>query len=353
MGVEHSFARGRPSPGADCPLGDFRTERGAVVPRALLHYRVLGDPGRGHAAGWTMLFHDLLGSADADVWWSEAVGSGRTIDPAVRPVLVPNLLGSCFGSTGPAGPGAVPHPFPDLTPTDLARSAAAVVERLEIGRIALAAGIGLGGMVALEWGRRSPVPVDHLVVIAAPAASSPQTIAWHAAQRLAIEAHPGGLAAAHALTVALARSPSELLARFGRLRSAHGEFAVERFLRREARAALARFAPESYLTLLRAMDLHDLGDLAEAARETRARVGRVTGVGLSTDFMVPPAEVRAWVRAYRAAGVPAAYHELASIHGHDAATLDADQLAPILATPGSSPAHEPGSRAGDGSAPFP
>ncbi|MDQ2669610.1 MAG: hypothetical protein M3Y31_03185, partial [Gemmatimonadota bacterium] len=242
--------------------------------------------------------------------------------------------------------------FPDLTPADLARAHEPLIERLGISRIALAAGVGLGGMVALEWGRRSPVPVTHLVVIAAPAASSPQTIAWHAAQRLAIEAHPGGLAAAHALTVALARSPSELLARFGRLRSARGEFAVERFLRAEARAALASFTPASYLALIRTMDLHDMGDLVEAARSTARRVTRVTGVGLSTDFIVAPAEVRAWVRAYRAAGLDADYLELASIHGHDAALVDADQLAPVL-RPGSSPARGRGSRDGDGSAPSP
>lgn len=331
MALEHRIAHGAAPPGADCPLGDFRTERGALLPRALLHYRVLGDPRRGIAAGWTLLFHDLLGSADADRWWSEAVGPGLAIDPAVRPVLVPNLLGSCFGSTGPAGPGPVPVPFPDLTPADLARACVVLVEHLEVHRIELTAGIGLGGMVALEWGRRSPVPVNHLAVIGAPAASSPQTIAWHAAQRLAIESHPEGLAAAHALTVALARSPSELLARFGRMRSARGEFAVEGFLRGEARAALARFSPASYLALIRAMDLHDLGDLQEAARATGERVTRVTGVGLSTDFIVPPAEVRAWVRAYRDAGLDAQYHELASIHGHDAATMDADQLVPVLA----------------------
>lgn len=353
MALEQSIAHRAPYPGADCPLGDFATERGGLLPRAILHYRILGDPRVGPAAGWTLLFHDLLGSADADRWWSEAVGPGRAIDPAVRPVLVPNLLGSCFGSTGPAGPGRVPEPFPELTPADLARACVLLVERLEIGRIVLAGGIGLGGMVALEWGRRSPVRVDHLVVIAAPAASSPQTIAWHAAQRLAIESHPAGLAAAHALTVALARSPSELLARFGRLHSAGGEFAVEGFLRHEARAALARFAPASYLTLLRAMDLHDMGDMGDAARATAERVGRITGVGLSTDFIVPPAEVRAWVRAYRAAGTAAEYYELASLHGHDAATLDADQLAPVLATPGSSPARAPDSRDGDGSAPSP
>src|SRR5690606_29155230 len=101
---------------------------------------------------------------------------------------------------------------------------------------------------------------------------------------------------------------------------------------------LARFAPASYLTLLRAMDLHDLGDPGDAARSTGERVGRVTGVGLSTDFIVPPAEVRAWVRAYRAAGMASEYYEVASMHGHDAATIDADQLAPVLARPENSPA---------------
>lgn len=328
MGEEHGGARAR---GADFSLGDFRTRRGALLPHALLRYRIFGDAAAGRRSGWTLLFHDLLGSADADRWWSTVVGPGLSIDPAERPVLAANLLGSCFGSTGPAGPGRVPAPFPELTPADLAAAHVPLLEHLGVERVALAAGLGLGGMVALEWGRTSPVPVDHLVVIAAPAASSPQSIAWHAAQRLAIEAHPSGLAAAHALTVALARSPSELLARFGRVRGARGEFAVERFLRAEARAALARFAPASYLALLRAMDLHDLGDLPAAAAATRARCRRVTGIGLGTDLIVPPSEVRSWVRGYRAEGVDAEYVELTSIHGHDAALLEPEQLAPVLA----------------------
>lgn len=330
MGLEDRIAPDVPSPGADHVLGDFRTERGALLPRAQLRYRVLGDPAHARAGGWTVLFHDLLGSADADRWWSGVVGPGLAIDPADGPVLTANLLGSCFGSTGPAGPGPVPDPFPDLTPGDLARAVAHLLEHLRVGRVRLAAGIGLGGMVALEWARRPGPPTGHLVVIAAPAATPPQTIAWHAAQRLAIEAHPSGLAAAHALTVALARSPSELLVRFGRMRGARGEFAVEGFLREEARALLARFEPASYLTLLRTMDLHDLGDLADAARATAGRVERTTGVGIPTDLVVPAAEVREWVRAYAAAGVRASYVELASIHGHDAAFIDAAELAPVL-----------------------
>ncbi len=81
---------------------------------------------------------------------------------------------------------------------------------------------------------------------------------------------------------------------------------------------------------MRAMDLHDVGDLAEAARETARRVRDIVGVGVDSDILYPVAEVRHWVEAYRAAGAPARYREIASIHGHDAFLMEWDQVERVL-----------------------
>ena len=115
------------------------------------------------------MFHALTGSADVEQWWGPLIGPGKPLDTTRHAIVAANLLGSCYGSTGPQEWAADnSDPFPDLAPADLASAHAALVEHLGVTRLALVTGGSLGGMVALEWGRRSPVPVDRLVVFAAP-----------------------------------------------------------------------------------------------------------------------------------------------------------------------------------------
>jgi homoserine O-acetyltransferase len=333
----------------DLPLGRFVTGAGIDASGLQLRYRVIGDVDAARENGWILVFHALTGSADVKAWWEPMVGPGRPLDTARHAVVAANLLGSCYGSTGPQE-WAAKHgtPFPDLTPADLAAAHVPLLEHLGIERLTLATGGSLGGMVALEWGRRSPVPVDRVVVFAAPAATSPQAIAWNTVQRMAIEADPAwrngryppgpgpaaGLAAARALAMITYRSGIEFEARFGRSSSrTPGRFDVDHYLRRQGDKLVARFDAASYVALMRAMDLHDVGDLAVAARETGERVGLVVGVGVDTDLLYAPGEVRAWTEAYRAAGARARYREITSPAGHDAFLIEWDQVEAILREP--------------------
>jgi homoserine O-acetyltransferase len=327
-------------------LGDFRTAAGRDLSGLQLRYRVLGNPDSARRHGWILVFHALTGSAEVEAWWGPLVGPGRPLDTTRHAIVSANLLGSCYGSTGPREWSLEhPGPFPELAPSDLARAHIPLLQHLGIERLSLVTGGSLGGMVALEWGRHSSVPVDRLVVFAAPAATSAQAIAWNAVQRMSIEADPAwrgglyppgegpvaGLAAARALAMITYRSGIEFEGRFGRgsSRSA-GRFDVDHYVRRQGDKLVARFDAASYVSLMRSMDLHDVGDLAQAARETGARVGRVIGVGVDTDILYRAEEVRDWVDAYRRAGAPAEYREIASTAGHDAFLIEWDQVAAIL-----------------------
>jgi homoserine O-acetyltransferase len=327
-------------------LGTFATADGQTLSGLRLCFRVLGDVEAARENGWILVFHALTGSADTEAWWGPLIGPGRALDTSRHAIVSANLLGSCYGSTGPRD-WATEHdePFPDLTPADLALAHVPLLEHLGIERLSLATGGSLGGMVALEWGRRSSVPLDRLVVFAAPAATSALAIAWNAVQRMAIEADPAwrrgrylpgqgptaGLAAARALAMITYRSGIEFAARFGRTSSrTPGRFDVDHYLRRQGDKLVARFDAASYIALMRAMDLHDVGDLAAAARETASRVGTVVGVGVDTDLLYAPEEVRAWTDAYRAAGAVARYREIRSASGHDAFLIEWDQVEAIL-----------------------
>lgn len=322
------------------------TSEGRAVRGLRLRYRVIGDVDAAADNGWILVFHALTGSADVDAWWEPLVGPGKALDTTRHAVVAANLLGSCYGSSGPTDWRAERgEAFPELSPADLARSHIPLLDHLGVRRLALVTGGSLGGMVALEWGRLGSVPVDRLVVFAAPAAASPQAIGWNVVQRMAIEADPAwaggyyapgegpvaGLEAARALAMITYRSGAEFQARFGRLSSrSEGVFDVEHYLRRQGEKLVARFDAASYVGLTRTMDLHDIGDLTAAARDTAPRVGQVIGVGIDSDILYLPGEVRDWVSAYQAGGAKAEYREIASLYGHDAFLIEWDQVERIL-----------------------
>jgi homoserine O-acetyltransferase len=155
--------------------------------------------------------------------------------------------------------------------------------------------------------------------------------AWQGGRYRAGEGPAAGLAAARALAMITYRSAAEFQARFGRQSSrSEGMYDVEHYLRRQGDKLVARFDGASYVALMRAMDLHDVGDLTLSARDTAQRVGRVIGAGIDSDILYPATEVRDWVAAYQAAGASAEYRELASLYGHDAFLIEWDQVERIL-----------------------
>ncbi len=127
------------------------------------------------------------------------------------------------------------------------------------------------------------------------------------------------------------RSADEFAQRFGRnLTRDQNRFDAEHYVRRHGEKLAARFDPLSYHTLTQVMDRHDLGDLAEAAREIKPRVGSLVGVGIDSDILYPAAEVWGWVRELGNLSVATQYREITSPNGHDAFLIEWDQVGAIL-----------------------
>lgn len=274
-----------------------------------------------------VIFHALTGSADAvGDWWSEVLGPGRTIDTDRYAVLCVNLVGSCYGSTGPADPSR--RPFPLVGTRDLARLIRRVVDDLGVRRVRLATGGSLGGMVALEWAATFPELTGRTVVFAAPARHTASAIGWSYIQRRAIAAAgEEGLRIARMVAMMTYRTGAEFAARFDRRRNEAGGYEVEGYLASHGDKLLARFDTHSYLALVDAMDAHDVGagrgSVAEALRPAGSRL---VGVGIPGDLLYTDGDVRAWVEA-----VGADYRRIDSVCGHDAFLIECDQVSVILA----------------------
>ena len=132
---------------SELPLGEFVTADGQVLRGLRLRYSVLGDTEAARDHGWILVFHALTGSADVEAWWGPLIGPGKALDTSRHAILAANLLGSCYGSTGPRE-WASEHdePFPELSPADLALAHAPLLAQLGVDRLSLVTGGSLGGM---------------------------------------------------------------------------------------------------------------------------------------------------------------------------------------------------------------
>ena len=328
----------RPGEIASVPLGPFRLESGTVLPDLTVACR---HDGPGWPAPQVLVVHALTGSADAaGDWWEPLIGPGRAFDTSRVGVLCANLLGGCYGTTGPTSiDPATGRPygtsFPEITVRDQARAQLALIDALGIGRLAAAVGGSLGGMVALEIAIERPGFVRTAIPIAAPLATGALAIAWNHIQLELVERlGDAGLALARQLAMTTYRSEVDFGTRFGRDTRPDGRFEVTGYLEHQGRKLLERFDADSYRALVRAMDTHDVGrgrgGTASALRRLAATGTGIVAIGIEGDILYGPAQVRDVVASARAAGVDARYREIRSTKGHDAFLVEWDQLDEVL-----------------------
>lgn len=294
-------------------------------------------------------------------WWESAVGPGLAIDTNQWFVVCANVLGGCQGSTGPASA----HPddgqpygsrFPVITIRDMVRVQARLADHLGVAVWHSVIGGSMGGMQVLEWAVTFPERVRSVVPIATCVQASAQQIAWGSIGRRAIindpkwrggdyyDAAPGdgpheGLSTARMVAQVTFRSDNVFTDRFGRemtggtstSKSLDGKFEVERYLEYHGDKLVSRFDANSYMTIGKAMDLHDIARGRNTLDSAVARIkSPVLTMGIWSDFLYPvyqQLQIRDMVAAN---GVRAEYVQVDSPHGHDAFLIELDQVGPAI-----------------------
>ncbi|MFZ0492031.1 MAG: homoserine O-acetyltransferase [Acidimicrobiia bacterium] len=310
----------------------FPLSRGGQLTGVRVAYRTWGRP----ASSAVLICHALTGSADADDWWKGMFGRGSTFDPDRDFIVSANVLGSCYGTTGPSDVslGGVRYgpDFPAVTIDDMVRLQKLLLDHLGVNRLELVIGGSMGGMQTLRWAERYPELVDAIVPIGVGAAQSAWALALSEAQRAAITSDHrfrggrysptrpprSGLSTARMIAMCSYRSPDDFRSRFGR-DFTNDIYAAQSYLRHQGNKLVERFDANSYLSLIDAMDHYQINPSAIA---TPALV-----VGISSDLLYPPEEVRAL-----AATLPTAeFHLLSAPQGHDAFLIETAHLNRIIA----------------------
>lgn len=287
--------------------------------------------------------HALTANGDVLDWWSVLFGKDKLFDPNEYFIVCPNMLGSCYGSTGPAsGEGsqkALLNDFPDITTRDQAKWHALLREKLGLQKIKVLVGASLGGQQALEWSILEPNTFEKLLLIATNAQHSAFGIAYNESQRWAIENDPSfynGLIDGGKQGLALARSIAMISYRtYEGYQSTQGEentdkskgFLSANYQRYQGDKLAKRFSAHSYHLLSRAMDSHNVSRGRGTCEEALSQVKAETLViGISSDQLFPVLE-----QQFLAKNIPdAQYMEIDSRFGHDGFLIEGKQLSVII-----------------------
>ena len=304
---------------------DLETESGEKLQGARLAFESWGEL-NSDASNAVLVLHALTGdshtvgnSGDGHPtagWWNGIIGPGLAIDTDQYFVVTPNVLGGCQGSTGPSslnrsgkeyGPS-----FPQLTIRDQAKAFEILGRLLGIETWFAIIGGSMAGMHALEMAIANPAMMQRLGILAAPPFSTADQIALNTVQLEAIrsdsnfaagwyyDAKPGfgphkGLALARRMALLNYRSPEELNERFGRSWQSQvsplterGKYAVESYLDFHGNKFVRRFDANSYITLVSAMNSHDIARDRGSVEEALSKITCPTLVlGIDSDRLFP------------------------------------------------------------------
>ncbi|MDQ0678733.1 homoserine O-acetyltransferase [Arthrobacter pascens] len=126
--------------------------------------------------------HVTRGASDEGGWCDQLAGPGAPVDTDRYFVVSINIVGRCYGPTGPSTPAPDGQPwcsrFPLVTLRDTTAAQARLADALGIGSWYAVLGGSMGGARALEWAVSYPERVRRCGVISIGASSTAEQIAF-------------------------------------------------------------------------------------------------------------------------------------------------------------------------------
>jgi homoserine O-acetyltransferase len=323
----------------------FVLECGEVLPSLTIAYHTYGTL---NAAGTNVVWvcHALTANAHARDWWKGLIGNDALINEQDYFIVCANIIGSCYGSTGPLTENpntCVPYfsSFPAVTIRDMVKAHIILREALGIRSIALLMGGSMGGYQVLEWALLEPTVIQKLFLIATSPSESAWGVAIHTAQRLAVEADAtwknmdanagaAGLKAARAIGMLTYRnyqifkesqtdSDSEKI----------DGYKAASYINYQGDKLVQRFNAYTYWLLTKSMDSHNVsrGRGMDVAQVLNSITIPTLIIGIKSDILCPLEEQR-----FMAAHLPAAaLVEIDSNYGHDGFIIETKQITVHLA----------------------
>ena len=287
--------------------------------------------------------HALTANSNVADWWDGLFGEGKLFDPTKYFIVCANVLGSCYGSTGPRSiDPAEGEPYgmtwPIITVRDWVRAHDKLRIYLEIEEISLCIGGSCGGHQVLEFAYLIPDRIKHMGLLVTSARETAWVIAGHEAQRLAMQADPtlegnddhsgdDGMRAARGMALLGYRTIESYIESQTDGAEIINDHLASTYIRHQGEKLVRRFYPHCYWNLTKTLDTHHLGrgrgNIPDVLRSLKMKA---TIIGIDSDHLIPVPQ-----QQYLAAHLPnSTLHVLHSKWGHDGFLLETEQILDIF-----------------------
>ena len=316
---------------------EFTLESGVSLPSIQIAYHTYGTLTNSSKVIWVC--HALTANSDVADWWNGLFGKGDLFDKEEYFIVCANVLGSCYGTTGPLSEELPENQrflnFPLVTTRDMANVHLLLKKELGIDEIHVLIGSSLGGQQAQEFAYQLKEKLHKLVLIATNAKHSPYGVAFNESQRLTLLADSSfeenrvdggqkGLKAARSIAMLSYRSYDGYLQTQSETElNKVTDFKASSYQNYQGQKLVNRFNAYSYWYLSKAMDSHNIGRNRNSIEEALAEITADTlVVGITSDLLFPVSE-----QAFLAGHIPNGTLEVIdSIFGHDGFLVETKTL---------------------------
>jgi len=319
-------------------FNEFQLESGLLLKNVEVSYHTFGNLNKAkNNVVWVC--HALTANSNPYEWWPNVCGETGFFNEKEHFIVCANILGSCYGSTGPLSKDENGDTyfdyFPLVTTRDMARLHEKLRQYLALSQIYVLIGASLGGQQALEWAVENPSVFENLILIATNAKHSPYGIAFNESQRLAIKADSTygkkdenageeGLIAARSIALLSYRSyEGYSFSQSEDNNEVLTNFKASSYQKYQGIKLAKRFNAYSYVLLSHAMDAHNVGRSRGGIENALAQIkAKTLLIGITSDILFPLEEQRKlWLH------IPnSKLKTIESAYGHDGFLIEHEAL---------------------------
>lgn len=307
------------------PIINWKLQNGKPID-IVLSYQLFG-PELG-TAPVVLVNHALTGNSNVsgeNGWWNDLIGENKTIDTNQVTVLAFNIPGNGFDDEF----DHLTFNYKDFTAKDIALIFWNGLEVLKVNQLFAVIGGSLGGGIAWEMAALKPNAIQNLIPIASHWSATDWIIANVLVQDRILNNSDDPIADARLHAMLLYRTPQSLSLKFNRQKE-NETFQSENWLIHHGVKLQNRFRLASYKLMNHLLRTIAIAEPTNFLEKIPAIESNIHLVAVDTDLFFIASETRQTYEGIKPIKANVFFHEIQSIHGHDAFLIEYQQLSEIL-----------------------
>ena len=300
-------------------LNNFTTQNGKVLDIPL-SYQLFGK--ELYSAPIVLINHALTGNSDVageNGWWKSLVGERKIIDTNRFTIISFNIPGNGFD-------GFFIDNYEDFTAQDIASIFIEGLKKLKIEKLFALVGGSVGGSIGWEMLTLQNDLAEKFIPIATDFKTSDWLHSQCLVQKFLLESEEKPLEKARVHAMLCYRTPESLNSRFNREMDSEKQILKSHdWLNFHGNQLNERFSLKAYKLVN-----HLLMNISGKENELENINAEIHLVSVDSDLFYPAFEIKNTYQFLQNKNKNVQYHEINSIHGHDAFLMEYEQLNAIL-----------------------